>query len=103
MVRVELDDTNRAVALRLAPVFPPGTRLTIAESVWTVGRQQPAAVLASSTEPAQEPIAAGRAYRPRSGRKASGFRIKAVREDHVVTTDGRTISRADLDDFEMLG
>jgi len=80
-VPVEPDDTDRAVALRLAPAWPPGTVLTIADSKWVVGRQQPPAVSpvevgATGCPPiGAEPSEA--VLEPRQ-RKASGSRLKAV-------------------------
>lgn len=75
-VPVELDDTNQAVALRLAPIFPPGTRLTVAGSQWLVGRQQPPAVTKLQSVEATAP---GAAQGPR--RTASGVRPKAAQAE----------------------
>lgn len=74
-VPVQPDDTDRAVALRLAPTFPPGTRLTVASSQWLVGRQQPPDVTRVEPSSAARP---GASQGPQ--RHASGVRPKTSAE-----------------------
>jgi hypothetical protein len=80
-VPVMPDDTDRAVALRLAPAWPPGTVLTIADSKWVVGRQQPPSVspveVGATGCPPTETRPSEASLEPRQ-RKASGSRLKAV-------------------------
>lgn len=98
LVPVDLNDDDRAVALRIAPYFPPGTILTVADSRWLVGRSLPPAVsrVAERASPRpSEPPAPGQAFRGRAQR-ASGFRIKAIEGDVALTDDGRVIAFDEL-------
>lgn len=53
MVPVELDDTDRAVAARVAPLFPPGTVLVVAGGEWVIGRSSPPALSRRTLRPGQ--------------------------------------------------
>lgn len=64
MVAVELDDTDRAVAARVAPLFPPGTVLVVAGGEWVIGRSSPPALSRRTLRPGQ--------VQARTKRKASG-------------------------------
>ena len=99
LVPVCLDDDDRAVALRVAPIFPPGTKLRVGDSRWVVGGSEPPAVsrvAEASTRMPSEPPAPGQAFRGRSQQR-SGFRIKAIEGDVALTDDGRTIAFDELD------
>ena len=108
-VRVDLDDDDQAVALRVAGLFPPGTILRLqGGSEWVVAPQEPPVVtphrLSQAELPPFEPRAserlseapaAGTPFRPKR-RASSGFRVKAVRGQLIETDDGRIIEMDEL-------